>query len=364
MKTITSSELRFLLQGNSLNNKMLFGVLNNCIPQIHRIYSVDIEKGKRAFEAQYHRDIHTKYEFKELYKNKHRYHPEDTIYVLKDGSVIGFESMCCDINTKEADHSIVVALTQLMKRCRKKERQKEFEINLITRGNYGLELTSMEIKKTKLNIGLYYNDDFKALDQLICKRLNTKNDKGIILLHGLPGTGKTTYIRHLVGRVKKKILFLPPGIASHITDPDFVNILVENPNSIVIIEDAEHVIQDRSYTGTSGVSNLLNISDGLLSDFLNVQLLCTFNTHISRIDSALLRKGRLIARYEFGKLRIEKAQALSRYLGQNRPINQDMTLSEIYHPENQATVRNESAPIGFRLPDICHEASKELEVAE
>lgn len=364
MKTMTSRELRYLLQGKTLNNKMLFGVLNNCIPQIHRIYSVDIEKGMRVFEAQYHSEIHSKYALKELYKNKRHYHQEDTIYVMKDGSVIGFESMCCDINTAEDNHPLVAALTQLMNRCRKKERQKEFEINLITRGSYGLELTALEIKKTRLNIGLFYNDDFKAVDQLICKRLNAKNDKGIILLHGLPGTGKTTYIRHLVGRVKKKILFLPPGIASHITDPDFVNILVENPNSIVIIEDAEHVIQDRSYSGSSGVSNLLNISDGLLSDFLNVQLLCTFNTPISRIDSALLRKGRLIARYEFGKLSIEKAQTLGRYLGQSRTITQEMTLGEIYHPEKQPAVRDEVVSIGFRLPTIPNEISTQLEVAE
>ena len=43
------------------------------------------------------------------------------------------------------------------------------------------------------------------------------------------------------------------------------------------------------------MSDLLNISDGLLADFLHVQVICTFNHPLSMVDSALLRKGRLIA---------------------------------------------------------------------
>ncbi len=145
------------------------------------------------------------------------------------------------------------------------------------------------------------------------------------------------------------MLFLPPGVASHITDPDFVNILIDNPDSIVIIEDAENIIMDRSITGDSSVSNLLNISDGLLSDFLNVQLICTFNTSISKVDSALLRKGRLIAKYEFGKLTIEKAQALSTNLKQDKTILGPMTLSEVYNQDEKSFTNDYSkTSIGFR----------------
>ena len=62
----------------------------------------------------------------------------------------------------------------------------------------------MEIKKNKLDLDLFYEDDFASVDAIIQKRLNQKKDKGIVLLHGLPGTGKTTYLRYLVGRIKKK----------------------------------------------------------------------------------------------------------------------------------------------------------------
>ena len=195
------------------------------------------------------------------------------------------------------------------------DKEKEFEINIITRESYGLDLKPMEIKPTTLDLNLFYNNDFLPTHEVIVDRLNKESDKGIVLLHGMPGTGKTTYIRHLIGSVKKKILFVSPAVAHNIMNPEFIDLLIDNPNSILIIEDAENIMMDRRYHSNSSVSNLLNISDGLLSDFLNVQLLCTFNSELSMIDQALLRKGRLIAKYEFGKLTKDKSQALSNHLG-------------------------------------------------
>ena len=99
----------------------------------------------------------------------------------------------------------------------------------------------------------------------------------------------------------------------------------------------------------SSVSNLLNISDGLLSDFLNIQLVCTFNSALSTVDEALLRKGRLIARYEFGKLSMHKAQVLSRHLGFDKEITQPMSIAEVTN-QNQEVIPAQPVRrlIGFR----------------
>ena len=191
-------------------------------------------------------------------------------------------------------------------------KKEPLEINLIVQSKNRLELKAMEIKRTKLDLDLFYEDDFKETDEMIRKRLNQKKDKGIVLLHGLPGTGKTTYLRYLVGKIKKRVLFLSPTVAGNLMNPEFIELLIDNPNTVLIIEDAENIIKDRKYNESSSVSNLLNISDGLLADFLNVQLICTFNSSLTMIDSALMRKGRLIAKYEFGKLGVAKAQRLSR----------------------------------------------------
>ncbi|MEI6434184.1 MAG: hypothetical protein WCP32_05010 [Bacteroidota bacterium] len=70
-------------------------------------------------------------------------------------------------------------------------------------------------------------------------------------------------------------------------------------------------------------------SDRLLSDCLNIQIICSFNTDISKVDSAPMRKGRLIAKYEFKELAIEKAQKLSQKLGFPHIFNAPATLTAI-----------------------------------
>ena len=200
---------------------------------------------------------------------------------------------------------------------------------------------------------------FKLIHQTIVKRLSKKNSKGLVLLHGKPGTGKTSYIRYLVASLKKNIIFLPPNIARIITNPDFISVLIENPNSILVIEDAENIIADREKDGSSPVSALLNISDGLLSDCLNIQVICSFNTDISKIDSALMRKGRLIAKYEFKELDIRKTQILSEKLGFRSKCTAPMTLTAIYNQEEQNFQQTSTSNhIGFKfIPE-----EKEMEV--
>ncbi len=210
----------------------------------------------------------------------------------------------------------------------------------------------MEIKRTKLDLGLFYEDDFKPVDEVIRKRLNRKKDKGIVLLHGLPGSGKTTYLRYLIGKIRKRVLFLSQNAAGSLVDPEFIELLIDNSDCVVVIEDAENIIMDRRSHHNSSVSNLLNISDGLLADFLNVQLICTFNSSLTMIDSALMRKGRLIASYEFGKLNIAKAQRLSDHLGFDTVIRRPMTIAEISNQHEKEHPVNRVEVIGFRRQPI------------
>jgi hypothetical protein len=64
---------------------------------------------------------------------------------------------------------------------------------------------------------------------------------------------------------------------------------------------------------------------------------------------ALMRKGRLIAKYEFKELEIEKAKTLSQKLGFTTLLNSPMTLTAIYNQDEkdfQQVKRNNS--IGFK----------------
>ena len=273
---------------------------------------------------------------------------EVTVFKLAGKVMIEIGDDYADISFAAGNCEKANELMQIFSAYKAPEREKEFEINIITFSNGSLDLKQLEIKPTQLDIGLYYNDDFTETDALIKQRLGNNNDKGIVLLHGLPGTGKTTYLRHLIGSIQKKILFVSPSVACNLVNPEFIDILVDNPNSVLIIEDAENIIKDRRYNSDSSVSNLLNLSDGLMSDFLNVQIVCTFNSDLNKVDSALLRKGRLIACYEFGKLDTVKAQRLSNHFGCTETVTRPMTIAEIANPSQKEQRVEKVQVLGFR----------------
>ncbi len=319
----------------------------NALPNINFIYSLNGEKSLEAFRKAFADRITKVYLREEIGDKDKEYKHDLALIVMNNESVIEFGDDYCEILHNGTSPEFITEVTTLVRKYRTREKRKKYEINLITTGDQGLKLRAMEFKRTKLDLSLFYEDDFREIDQLIYKRLNTNDDKGIVLLHGLPGTGKTTYLRYLIGRLKKRVMFLSPSVAGNIMSPDFIDLLISNPNTILIIEDAENIIMDRKTTGNSSVSNLLNLSDGLLADCLNVQIVCTFNSDLSQIDSALMRKGRLIAKYEFGKLSVPKAQQLSGKQGFDTVINRPMTIAEVMN-QNEPSFERKEIPIGFR----------------
>ncbi|MBK6834485.1 MAG: hypothetical protein IPG89_09500 [Bacteroidetes bacterium] len=62
-----------------------------------------------------------------------------------------------------------------------------------------------------------------------------------------------------------------------------------------------------------------------------------------------MRKGRLIAKYEFKELEIEKAQQLSNKLGFDTNINSSMTLTSIYNQDEKDFQQSRKPnPIDFK----------------
>ncbi len=234
----------------------------------------------------------------------------------------------------ETDRTLLAEVCEMLK-GEVKERTKQARIGLLTTDRMGISLTNFPVEETKLDLGACYNDDFLPVHEAILSKLSESRSNGMVLLHGQPGTGKTTYLRHLSSILQKQLIFIPYEIACHIASPDFLSFMLDNRESVMILEDAEKLLRTREDGDNLNVANLLNISDGLLSDALHVQLICTFNTDITRLDKALLRKGRIIARYEFKPLSTEKSSRLAGTLGYEGKIDRPMTLAEIFNMEDK-----------------------------
>jgi len=230
---------------------------------------------------------------------------------------------------------------------------KKSNIQLVKSEMGHLDTEEYDLEIPECNLELNYGKDFLSLHDTIVKRLNTKNDKGIILFHGENGTGKTTYIKILTKLVTNKdILFIPPSMAEMLSEPSIIPFLMEHQNSILLIEDAEKVIADREGgTGSqAGVSNILNLTDGILGDCLNIQVIATFNTARERIDKALLRKGRLICEHKFDKLNVKETNELLKYLNKGVTSDKSLTLADIYNIDvDTARVTHEPTKVGFQF---------------
>jgi hypothetical protein len=348
---MTLSEVFAERKGSYLNEFTLFLAHFNSIPNFINEINIDCKKANKWFLENYKSEIKHLYFDKRYYNGSKQAELDDIFYILYDDLIVDFDTNCSTVRFlfRKTDTVKIEKVIAEIKKFKERSGKRKPLISLLINTSHGIDTKALEIAKPKLNIEDNYNDDFKDIHQTIYRRLSKKNDKGLVLLHGKPGTGKTSYIRYLISSLKKSVIFLPPNMASAITNPDLISVLIDNPNSIFVIEDAENIVVDREKDGHSPVSALLNISDGLLSDCLNIQVICSFNTDISKVDSALMRKGRLIAKYEFKELEIEKAKMLSHKLGFKTNFNSPMTLTAIYNQEEKdfQEVKRESR-IGFR----------------
>ena len=119
------------------------------------------------------------------------------------------------------------------------------------------------------------------------------------LLHGHPGTGKTSSIRALAGDQKLKACFMSLS-HKNFGDHTLIEALSKIPKPCVIVfEDIDALFYQRLNTSASALtfSGLLNAIDGMVSTEGTLIMMTT--NHKDRLDPALLRCGRIDRQYEF-----------------------------------------------------------------
>lgn len=229
-----------------------------------------------------------------------------------------------------------------------KEKSKEATVNLVGFADGDYYTIESKIRSTKLNIEENYNDDFLPVFKDTIDFLNTR-ESGLVLYHGMAGTGKTSFIRHLITNYPHDYIIVPTSLTTRLADPDFITFMIDNSDSVFILEDCEQLLTDRSVNIFNGaIANILNMSDGLLSDIMNLKFICTFNADIRTIDQALLRKGRCYAKYEFKELCEEKVKSLNDKYDLGIETIKPMTLAEIYNVNRtEYTEKKIKRKIGF-----------------
>ena len=214
-------------------------------------------------------------------------------------------------------------------------------------GGFGFKPFALDGKKLDLDINKHYNDDFAEVDVRI-RSCITDNENGLVLLHGKPGTGKTSYLKNLVKNSERDVIYIPAEMVKSIGSPGLIDCLFGKKGAVLFVEDAEEALLERNSGGSdsAAVSTLLNITDGFLADVLQLTVFCTFNSRYDQIDHALTRKGRILVKYEFKELSASKVSDIIGERLHDSDVGKEMTIAEAFNYE-APQYNKEVGRIGF-----------------
>jgi len=191
-----------------------------------------------------------------------------------------------------------------------------------------------------------------------------KSSSSVLLLSGVPGTGKTKLIRHIIrtaaetkpefmtqfrmkhhypvgdddyeyaSRAKLKEDNAPVKVA-YTTDVDvltsdaFYTRLRANNFQFVVLEDIDFKLSPRK-EGNDLMHKFLAMSDGFVST--NCKIILSTNLNVGEIDSALTRPGRCYSSVETRRLSFGESNALLNLLGKRLELDPriEYTLAELY----------------------------------
>jgi len=345
---ISNYNLQPCLQSNEI--KKIFWELFKNIPNIYNLQytqaaDVDTEKFSQEILLKYSEEDQIHEVFSRNYKDKL------TQYVFtvkpKEGSpsiaVVDSDSVAVYTTGKTIDQRI----KEVFDDCMIPEKPSG-TLSLVTYCDGEYNLIDSDIKKTDIDVSLLYNDDFPPEYARAVDFLNS-NDSGLIIWYGTKGSGKTSMIRHLINNTNKHYILINNSLIESLSDPTFMDFLLDWKESVLILEDCEQAIADRTVNSFgNSVSNLLNMSDGLMSDILKLKFICTFNTKIENIDEALLRKGRCRAKYEFKELSADKVAIVNKERDLKIPEDKikKMTLADMFNFHDESYEQKQTR-IGF-----------------
>lgn len=193
-------------------------------------------------------------------------------------------------------------------------------VNTISLNGNSLELEPIDICDVDVdNFSNYYSKSIsKEINKLI-KDIKISS-KGLSIIHGKKGTGKTSIINYLATKLDRIVIYMPNNmIENTINNPEFRKFLKRFYRPVLVIDDCEMLFGEFFQRSNIFVNNLLQMIDGFLADTIEVNVVTIFNLeNEDEIDEDLLYANNLLRVIKFDYLSPEEATELSEHLGNNK----------------------------------------------
>lgn len=172
-----------------------------------------------------------------------------------------------------------------------------------------LQQTTIQVEKSKrrpIIDGLYPGVN---MDELAKAFLN--GDESLLVLYGVPGTGKTTLSKYLMLYAMEHNLAEGVAYANHVDvvhNSEFWTRMVAYENHLLVLDDISYdIIRKQENTESNKfVSNLLSFCDGIINEASKV--IITTNQQIDKMDPALIRPGRCFGTVAINPLTLDEAR--------------------------------------------------------
>ena len=212
----------------------------------------------------------------------------------------------------------------------------------------------------------YSSGTQRALDPLMADANNVIGRGRLLLMHGPPGTGKTSALRIMALENRKSISI------EYVLDPEslfgrdaayFASVLFGDGHDddettphvtrTLVLEDCDELLSaDAKERAGQGLARLLNLVDGLIGQGLKIAVLITTNESVGAFHPAVMRPGRCGAVVAFDLLGRDEATEWLRRHDESLEAPGRVSLADLFairdgHRPASAPAPKPREPIGF-----------------